>query len=163
MDKSSIAPKRKTKKNIVKLWGEESESYSTLTISFNESIHAVCINTKFVTNPELDSKKPETGGWSGNDNKLMPIFNLKKETQSLTLDQIKHLARKEFSFSSASNDLPIDYRNGDAKNYNKDPEIEVINADISIKNVEKSIMLRQKYGKLTKSQKRLYPIDSSPK
>ena len=101
----------------------------------------------------MDCQKPETGGRSGNENYWMPIFNLKKETQSLALDQIKHLARKELSISSASNDLPIDYRNEDAKDYNKDPEIEAINADISIKDVEKSIILCQKYRKLIKSQR----------
>ena len=52
------------------------------------------------------------------------------------------MARKELSISSASNDFPIDYRNDDEKDYNEDPEIEVINTDISKKkNVEKSIML----------------------
>ena len=51
------------------------------------------------------------------------------------------MARKELSISSASSDLPIDYRNEDAKDYYEDPEIETINADISIKDVEKSIIL----------------------
>ena len=101
----------------------------------------------------MDCQKPETWGRSANENYWMPIFNLKKETQRLILDQIKHLARKELSISSVSKYLPIDYRNEDAKDYNEDSEIEAINADISIKDVEKSIILCQKYGKLIKSQR----------